>query len=549
MDFLISIATAADRLDPAVTALLDRFRDERLPLHLALGIIAAAVVLLAVLLAWGAIAWVRIHRQRWLVRSFGTPAAFHQNFARVDRSLSASVFGNAWAEYRKCLKPGDAGILYLRPPQEYLGLHAIDSRSFPARFFAAAHGYFIGVGLLLTFVGLVAALKFAAAGVASSDLAVAKDALNALLAAASFKFMTSIAGLGSSILLAVSTRSMTYLIEAAALGLAADLERAMEPVFAESLAYDQLAATRAQLRQLETIGATLSAPVAARAAGAGTEAINADALQQIVTAFLAEMRGAADTEIKQVANQLSDVGNAIGLMQNHIGRSGDRFADQIGLAAARLLTAATALQESVDGRIDRVGARIDALGTVFARGEALFAGAAEKAAGTLLGRFEEFDASLRSQIGSMKDIVVSLDRTRQVLDTSAATWLQSAAPVLASVDASRQMTVELGQVADRVGAAQRDMAEMAKAVGRLSESVGTVWDNYRSRFEKVDDELQAVFERLQGGTRAFGDEIMDFVGKLDASLVTGMQAFSLGTEELREVARMLVVNGDAKAAA
>jgi hypothetical protein len=85
-------------------------------------------------------------------------------------------------------------------------------------------------------------------------------------------------------------------------------------------------------------------------------------------------------------------------------------------------------------------------------------------------------------------------------------------------------------------------------VTHLSERIGIVWDNYRSRFEKVDDDLQTTFERLQGGTRAFGEEVMDFVGKLDASLANGMQAFSLGTEELREVAQMFVTNGTAKAA-
>ena len=148
----------------------------------------------------------------------------------------------------------------------------------------------------------------------------------------------------------------------------------------------------------------------------------------------------------------------------------------------------------------------------------------------------------------MRDIVVSLDGARQALDASASTWTRCAAPVVASVDASRQITTELAQVADRVGTAQRDMAQMAKAVAQLSERIGAVWDNYRSRFEKVDDDLQAVFERLQGGTRAFGEEFMDFIGKLDASLASGMQAFSLGTEELREVAQMLAVGVVAKAA-
>lgn len=559
MDFLISLAAKIDRLDPAISALLGHFRDERVPIELSFAIVAAAAAVLIAVIVCGLLAVARIQRLRSVVRSCGTAATFAANFVRLDACFSVSIFGDSWSEFRKCLRQSDAGVLYLRRPDEFLGLHAIDNKAFPARFFAAAHGYFIGVGLVLTFLGLVAALKFAATGVASPDIAVAKDALDALLAAAAFKFMTSIAGLGSSLVLSIAARSATYMVESAALGLARDLERAMEPIFSECLAYDQLAATHAQLGQLDRIDASLRAGLARQAAAplpvaqtASAESQSVEALQKTLTAFLAEMRGAAGGEMKQIAAKLSDVGDAVGSMQNHVNRSGQNFAAQIDLAAGRLLAAATKLQESVDARADQAGARlesrIDSLATAFSHGEALVAGAADKAARALAGSAGELDANLRSQVGNMRDIVTALDRTREMLNESAVTWTQCTQPVLASVDASRQISVELSQVAGQVGAAQRDMAEMAKAVAQLSDKIGTVWDNYRSRFEKVDDELQAVFERLQGGTRAFGEEVMDFVGKLDASLANGMQAFSLGTEELREIAQMFVINGDAKAA-
>jgi HEPN domain-containing protein len=547
MDLLITLAAAVDRLDPAIGAFLDHFRDGHVPLHLSFAIVAAALALLALLIVWGAAALGRIHRLRRLMRGIGSPAEFKRQFRRIDAALTASLFGPAWREYRQSLKASDDGVLYARRPDECLGLHAIDSASFPARFFAAMHGYFIGVGLLLTFVGLVAALKFAAAGVASADLAVAKQALNGLLSAASFKFMTSIAGLGCSLMLSIAARTVTYFIEGAALGLAHDLERVMVPIVAECVAYDQLAATRAQLVALERIA---SAP----AANAGA-ASDHESLQHILKAFLTEMRGSAGTEMKQLAGKLSDIGDAMGQMQTHIGNSGQGFADQMSLAASRLLRAATTLEASLDGRVQKMGAKIDSLAGSFAKSEATFATVANKAAqdmaqrlGGVLGGFGDFTTSLQSQIASMREIASSLDSARRVLDDSAGTWMRSAAPVAASVEASRQIAAELGQVASRVGTAQRDMAEMARAMVQLSEKTSSVWDNYQSRFEKVDDDLQLVFDRLQGGTRAFGKEFMDFVGKLDSSFAEGMQALALGTEELREVAEILAIGVTAKAA-
>jgi len=288
--------------------------------------------------------------------------------------------------------------------------------------------------------------------------------------------------------------------------------------------------------------------------------------------------------MKQVAVKLSDVGDAIGQMHRHIGHSGEAVAEQLSLAASRLLTAATTLQQSLDGRVSKVADKIDALGETFAKSEAAFAGAANKAArgmaqslkdvggeialgviqatrglvatsdslterlDGLLGGFDEFKANLQTQNATMREIVTSLEQAGRVLGTSAAAWTQSAMPVVASVDASRQVAAELGQVAERICGAQRDMAEMAEAVTNLTQLTSSVWENYRGRFEKVDDDLQAVFAQLQGGTRAFGNEFMSFVGKLDASLAEGMQALSVGTDELRKVAEILSVDIRAKAA-
>lgn len=586
MNLLIALAGYVDQLDPGITKFLDLFSDGHMPLRLSFAIVGAAFLLLAILACWSAAAWWRIRRLRQLVRSCGRGVDFKRRFRGLDTALSASIFGVAWTEYRECLKAEDDRILYPRRPEEYFGLHAMDSASFPARFFAAAHGYFVGIGLLCTFIGLVAALKFAAAGVASPDIAVAKQALNSLLSAASFKFMTSIAGLGCSLVLSVAARTMTYTIEGAAHGLAADLERGMEPIFTESLAYDQLVVARQQLLRLEKIGTAVSAapqmaaPVAVAPPDSkpDTRASDHAAMKEMMSAFLTEMRASTGTEMKQLVAKLSDVGTAIGQTQRHIGNSGQLFAEQMSLAASRLLNAATKLEESMDGRVNKVANKIDSLGETFARSEAVFAGAADKAArgmaqslkgigdeialgvvqatrglvatsdslaqrlGTLLGGFDEFKANLQTQNTSMREIVTSLDGAGQVLGKSSLAWTQAAAPVVASVDASRQVAAELARVADRICGAQRDMAEMAQAVTRLTQQTSSVWENYRGRFEKVDDDLQAVFEQLHGGTRAFGKEFMTFVGKLDSSLAEGMQALSVGTDELRKVAEILSVD-------
>lgn len=551
MDMLISLASLADRLAPAVSTFLAHFRDERVPIELSAVILAMAAVLFAGIVAFGISAVVRIRRLRAFVAARSDPVTFEAGFAAVDQRFAASPFKASWREYRKCLRHSEGAIFYLRPPDEFIGLHTLDTKVFPARFFAAAHGYFIGLGLVLTFLGLVAALKFAAIGIASPDMAVAKNALNALLAAAAFKFMTSIAGLGSALVLSIAARSATYLVESETLALARDLAHSMEPIFSECLAYDQLAATRAQLGRLARIESGLDR-LAVQGSSSASLALGHEELQQLLASVVNELRGSAAAETKQLLGKLSEAGGAVGAMQDHIGRSSEKFAAQMELAAERLLTAVTSLQESLDARAEQAGARLEArfdgVTAAFARGERLLSSTADKVASAVAQRADEVDASLRVQIAGMRDVAGLLDRVREALGETASHWTQCTTPVLASVETSRQIAIELNQATRQVGSAQRDLAEMAKSMAQLSERTGAVWENYRNRFEKIDDELRAVFERLQGGTRAFGEEMMDFVGKLDTSLASGMQAFSLGTEELREVAQMFVINASSKAA-
>jgi len=73
---------------------------------------------------------------------------------------------------------------------------------------------FVGVGLLLTFFGLVSALFFATQGIAQgTDFNQTQNALRDLLHAASFKFYTSVAGLAASIALSLLVRSGIGVVE------------------------------------------------------------------------------------------------------------------------------------------------------------------------------------------------------------------------------------------------------------------------------------------------------------------------------------------------
>ncbi|MDZ4761753.1 MAG: hypothetical protein SGJ21_11835 [Alphaproteobacteria bacterium] len=132
---------------------------------------------------------------------------FARRFREIDSAmqqpgLTASALRDAWRRYRKTFS--FVSVPPIRSTQRPNGFFygAVP----PPTWLGFAANMFIGFGLLATFLGLVAALTFAAEGMRGSDSGAMQDALRDLLAAASSKFVTSIAGVGLSILLNILER-------------------------------------------------------------------------------------------------------------------------------------------------------------------------------------------------------------------------------------------------------------------------------------------------------------------------------------------------------
>ena len=182
------------------------FKDPNVPLALSLIIllIAAAVIL-----------WIIFQKsfptQRALKRLIkvvqGTKDEFEfaANFDAIQEAMSSVRFvRHSWHEFVETLilpLPGDERPIIKNSsrPSVYLNLAAAEHAGLRLRFFQAVPNWFVGVGLILTFLGLVAALNFAMGGVTSEDMNKARESMGALLGAATFKFLTSIAGIFSSI--------------------------------------------------------------------------------------------------------------------------------------------------------------------------------------------------------------------------------------------------------------------------------------------------------------------------------------------------------------
>ena len=230
---------------------------EATPWFLSLGIVIAA------LLIWLQFRW-RMNRLAGALDQISTTiasteggSAFKQRYPAVFGELAANpVLGDLWRAYASTLvqnKDQDQPIGYTRRPREAFNEQVILTAGVDLRFYGAVPSLLVGIGLLFSFVGLVSALYFAAEGVASDSVKDAQLALSNLLAVATFKFMTSIAGLAASILFNWAEKGQIYRIQQRLQRICAALEARMVPVTTESLMMAQLERSRSIERHLNRL--------------------------------------------------------------------------------------------------------------------------------------------------------------------------------------------------------------------------------------------------------------------------------------------------------
>jgi hypothetical protein len=135
--------------------------------------------------------------------------AFQANYEAIDNALlSNKATSNVWQEFRKTLVfrggPQRAIILASTRPSNFFNPRSLLVQ---CDFVRSLPNYFVGLGLLGTFIGLIAALTFSTKSLTTAvDQETIKGALNQLLTTAAAKFYISAAGLVASLVLSLLIR-------------------------------------------------------------------------------------------------------------------------------------------------------------------------------------------------------------------------------------------------------------------------------------------------------------------------------------------------------
>lgn len=544
----------AGAMNVAADYLFGRFQDPNFPLVLAASILGAAGAMLV--FYWLLVVTPQAHHLRRLRRAVErhrTEEAFAANFESISGRLSDSrLVGHAWREFRETLVMPSESVSVIQNttrPQTFINIRCAQEQSTALRLMPHIPNYFVGIGLLLTFIGLVAALFFATTAVGGTiDEAI--GGLKHLLAAATFKFWTSIAGLLSSIVLSFCFRLYNLRLEGRFASLCRAIEQRMLFSTPQRIFFEVRDAVQEQLNETKKINTEMAMSIAdgvgqqfkqhvpamlaeslqplVEAVREKTDRLGDDAasnMQDMVREFAETVEGSAGKHLQEVSATLQQLGTSLAEMQGTVGSSGEAF-------AAQLTQAAQAIRESSEESARSSRSFADEIRSSL--GES--AGGVQASLDRLGEVLQRLDEELQKQGGELARVS---DRSRETADamSDAAKEIRGGLAPFQEVgrtmsESARSLETSLGEVAGRIEEALDSARALSERLEGVSEGLSGAWSSYQERFEKVDEDLERAFGTLRTAVELQQEQVQNFVQKLDASFDRALQGLSSGIDSI-----------------
>ena len=275
---------------------------------------------------------------------------FAKQFNIIDQDLSEiDRIRIAWAEFKETLiqpKFDDEGMLIspcentIRPQEffntEELGIGPNFAKVWPS--------IFVGIGLSLTFLGLIAALSEAVVvvGQSGNDTANIQSAITDLLQISQAKFYASLFALFSSIVMTLSLRKMSSYLGALMSQIGQKLEACVRHLGSERIALDANVILREQLAQLQTFNTDLAMKIGEQVQSSLSASLaplvekldnmsgditqqNINAIKDIAQEVTRGIQGATSGAMDRVADTLDSISEKLGGLSENLGNALSNF--------------------------------------------------------------------------------------------------------------------------------------------------------------------------------------------------------------------------------
>lgn len=476
--------------------------------------IGLLVWLVVSLLLVGRSAARKLDTLKWLERLItkaGDEAEFAAEVPRIDvevrKRRARTGYGHitaAWDEFRETLILDDsAQPPVLRNSVRPSSFFNLDDLHYGPGFSRYLPGLFVTVGLFLTFLGLISALR-EITGLGDASPEEMRRALDGLLGAASAKFIMSLTGLLASIIFTIFLRTFTGQIERRIHRLCARIEDRVSFLSLEDIGMQQLRIARGQedsfkrigLELVEKLGEPLRKEVPesiANSIGAAMAPLldkvgkaGADGVGQMVNDLSSRFSEDVGRTLSEASAQLSAAGEKIASLSDRMDQSSGRMGQEMEASIARLAQAAEELTAGLSAAAQTTD------GTLNAGAEKLLGIMNETLEGIRRNTAEGVDA-LREAAADMR---ASAGAFRQELDAAAESGSAAVAARMETAGVAAEGVIsgvgkEMAEVVTRSG------SELLAASGAFREKMQ---EGLIEPINEVVEQLGRMSERLRDGS-------------------------------------------------
>ena len=485
---------------------------------------------------------------------------FAQSFLALYEKLhERPVVGHAFTKFCETLADTDKDeIRNTVRPQAFFNAGLAKEQLPGLKLMNAIPGYFVGIGLLLTFIGLVLALGKAGQAASAANAEAMQTAMTQLLNIATFKFATSIAGLGASIVLSLVFRIYSMAIEAALDDFCASLESGLLYTAPQSISLEMNATLREQLAQLKDItqgefftrmGAQIApvmneaivsamAPVSAsieRAVG-DLKANSQTGMTEMLTKFGNSVQGSAGTEMKALAGTLAQMEKTLAAMQNDLRGSGEDFGRRMAESAEQLKAfieeAGRSFGQTSTENRDALASVLVTLKETLERANAGVETGLGSAAGKASGKLEEAMGLVMAKLDGQ---ITGLGERLNAMQTAM----------------EQQAHAADAQQTARHALPDRATEEAAAAQGRMQESLATALEEVAARLNRavehvvglIGERFNTLAKQMLAVETALGNQRSALEGTASEARKTA-DAFSSTAQDIRIVTAPLAQVGE-----
>lgn len=450
-------------------------------------------------------------------------SGFAEGFDEFDEKIKANpILMHAWSEFSETLIKDPMlepiGVRNTRSASDYFYRNSIVGDRINLRFYSALPNLLTGMGILGTFLGLVAGIGLASGKLGSPDVEIVRQALQQLLNGASLAFMTSIAGLVGSLLFSWREKHGVHRLERCIRQWNDALDSRLIRVTGESLATNQLTESRQQTEILTQFTTDLAFQIAdafqdriSTSLGPALDSLvaevkqmryeqgkrNDDALQEMISTFSESITGTAGQELSALGSTLSTLNDKL---ERQVNVLGDRQ-EQMNEASSKAIEDMTKVFK---WSLDQMKSGVKEMLSDITR--------------TVSSLVGEINVVMQSVVSLSSDYNSLIEKTEGVvieLNDAASNMTLVLEPISESVSDIQLATTEIKSISEINGQVAGQINQSINSIATLQSELKDSWERYEDRFDQVDQSMAGTMRELVTGLDTYTERVKEFISGLD----------------------------------